>query len=76
MTLEEELKLAKDPILLTTKNKKPDTKSPQEKWQKEKKETDILQMGLHSRWVNLYLVLRDQIIQYRNTLFIIDTSLQ
>jgi hypothetical protein len=49
MTLEEELKLAKDPILLTTKNKKPDTKSPQEKWQKEKKETDILQMGLHSR---------------------------
>jgi hypothetical protein len=26
--------------------------------------------------VNLYLVLRDQIIQYRNILFIIDTSLQ
>ncbi len=51
MTLEKELKRAKDPIFLTTKNKKPETKSQQEKWQKENKETDILQMGLHSRWV-------------------------
>ncbi len=32
----------------TTKNKKPDTKSQQEKWQKENNETDILQMGLRS----------------------------
>jgi hypothetical protein len=49
MTLEKELKRAKDPILLTTKNEKPDTKSQQQKWQKENNKTDILQMGLHSR---------------------------
>jgi hypothetical protein len=49
MTLEKELKWTKDPIFLTTKNKKPDTKSQQEKWQKENNKTDILQMGLHSR---------------------------
>jgi hypothetical protein len=49
MTQEKELKWGKDPIFLTTKNKKPDTKSQQEKWQKENNETDILQMGLHSR---------------------------
>ncbi len=36
-------------IFLTTKNKKPDTKSQQERWEKENNETDILQMGLHSR---------------------------
>ncbi len=34
---------------LTTKNKKPDTKSQQEKWEEENNKTDILQMGLHSR---------------------------
>jgi hypothetical protein len=45
MTLEKELKGAKDSIFLTTK---PDTKSQQEKWQKENNKTDILQMGLHS----------------------------
>jgi hypothetical protein len=49
MTIQKELKWAKDPIVLTTKNKKPDTKSQQEKWQKENNETDILQMGFHSR---------------------------
>ncbi len=32
---------------LTTKNKKPDTKSQQEKWQKENNKTDILQMVLY-----------------------------
>jgi hypothetical protein len=48
-TLEKELKRAKDPIFLTTKNEKPDTKSQQEKWQTENNKTDILQMGLHSR---------------------------
>jgi hypothetical protein len=49
MTLEKELKQAKDPILFTTKNKKPDTKSEQEKLKKENKERDILQLGLKSR---------------------------
>jgi hypothetical protein len=34
-------------IFLTTKNNKPDTKSQQEKWQKENNKTDTLQMGLH-----------------------------
>ncbi len=34
---------------LTNKNKKPDTKSQHEKWQKENNKTDILQKGLHSR---------------------------
>ncbi len=34
---------------LTTKNEKPDTKSQQEKWQKENNKRDILQMGLKSR---------------------------
>ncbi len=73
MTLEKELKQAKDPFFWTTKNKKPDAKYQQEKLQKENNERDILQMGLHSRWVNLYLVLTDQIIHYMNILFIIDT---
>jgi hypothetical protein len=49
MTLEKELKRAKDPIILTTKNKKPDAKYQQEKLQRENNERDILQMGLHSR---------------------------
>ncbi len=49
MTLEKELKRAKDTFFLTTKNKKPDIKSQQEKWQKENNKTDIHQMGLHSR---------------------------
>ena len=49
MTLEKELKRAKDPIFLTTKNKKPDAKYQQEKLQKENNKRDILQMGLHSR---------------------------
>ncbi len=49
MTLEKELKRANDPFFLTTKNKKPDTKSQQQKWQKENNKRDILQMGLKSR---------------------------
>jgi hypothetical protein len=49
MTLEKELKWAKDPVFFTTKNEKPDTKSQQDKWQKENNKTDNLQMGLHSR---------------------------
>ncbi len=49
MTLEKELKRAKGPIFLTTKNEKPDTKLQQEKWQKESNERNILQMGLNSR---------------------------
>jgi hypothetical protein len=57
MTLEKELKHAKDPIFDHQKQK-PDTKSQQEKWPKENNKTDILQMGLHSRLVNVYLVLR------------------
>ncbi len=35
ITLEKEIKQAKDLIFLTTKNEKPDTKLQQEKWQKE-----------------------------------------
>jgi hypothetical protein len=46
MTLEKELKRAKDPIFLTTKNEKPDAKYQQEKLQKENNERDILQ-----KWV-------------------------
>jgi hypothetical protein len=50
MTLEKELKQAKDPIFLTTTNKKPnDTRSEQEKFQKDNKERDILQLCLNSR---------------------------
>ncbi len=48
MTLEKELKQAKDPIFLTTKNKKPDAKYQQEELQKENNKRDILQMGLYS----------------------------
>ncbi len=66
MTVEKELKRAKDPIFLTTKNEKPDAKYQQGKLQKENIKGDILQMGLHSRWVNLYLLLTDQIIHYMN----------
>jgi hypothetical protein len=49
MTLEKELKQAKDPIFLKTKNEKPDAKYQQEKLQKENNKRDILQKGFHSR---------------------------
>jgi hypothetical protein len=47
MTLEKELQ-SQGSNFLTTKNKMPDTKSQQEKWQKENSKTGIIQMGLHS----------------------------
>jgi hypothetical protein len=50
MTLEKELKQAKNPIFLITKSKKPDdTNYEQEKLPTKNKEKDILQLGLKSR---------------------------
>ncbi len=49
MTLQKQLKRANDPIYMTTKNEKPDGKSPKKDCQKDDNDPDILKMGLDSR---------------------------